>query len=74
MDDDIRELRRNVKPAFEKKFRKAYNFYLQGEWIIAKEHFFLLNALDPEDGPTLILKMFIDKHNGKAPANWQGCR
>ena len=32
MDDDIRELRKRVKPMLELKFRRGYNSYIKGDW------------------------------------------
>ena len=75
MDDDIRELRKNVNPTFEKKFRKGYISYIKGDWALAEGVFAQCLKLDPGDGPTMTLKKYIsEQHLGIAPKTWKGYR
>jgi hypothetical protein len=73
-DNDFKELRRNYDPMFAKKFGEAYRKYIQGDWATAEDIFSQCLKINPHDGPTKVLRRYIENLNGRAPDNWKGFR
>lgn len=73
-DSDIRELRRYVDADLERKFKKGYTAYVDGDWDTALNYLEKCQALCPEDGPTLTLKSYIESEECIPPNGWKGFR
>ncbi len=73
-DQDIRELLQTFNLEFEANFKRAYQFYIDGQWGRAVDILNYCLTLDPKDGPALTLKEFILSENSVAPRNWPGYR
>lgn len=57
-----------------RSFKEAVDEYILGNWDLTK--MMLEDALRRKrnDGPTLAILNFMQKHDYKPPANWQGNR
>jgi len=73
-DAEFKELRRNYDPMFVKKFNEAYLKYREGDWATAEDIFSQCLKINPSDGPTKNLKLYIERCNGRAPQGWVGVR
>lgn len=73
-DKDFKELRRNYDRMFTKKFGEAYTKYIKGDWATAEDLLAQCLKMNPNDGPTMTLKGFIEELNGTPPNNWGGFR
>jgi len=60
------------------KFKKAFNFYVFGEWSRAEESFLDILKAFPDDGPSKFLLKFIGENKIGAtqlsPDYWMGYR
>ena len=73
-DKDFKELRRHYDRVFTKKFNEAYKKYILGDWATAEDLFAQCLKMNPNDGPTITLKNYIEELNGTPPTTWKGFR
>lgn len=73
-DKDFKEMRQNYDKILTKKFSEAYKKYISGDWATAEDLFSQCLKINPNDGPTLTLKNYIEELNGSPPSNWKGFR
>merc|ERR1712187_414577 len=88
-DDDIVDMRAKYSSEFFKRFHMAYRNYEAGQWKAARDmlytcHYapkadagrFLVTKESewPEDGPTVMLLLFMRETNWIPPENWPGYR
>eukprot|EP00340_Litonotus_pictus_P011572 CAMPEP_0170536760 /NCGR_PEP_ID=MMETSP0209-20121228/102327_1 /TAXON_ID=665100 ORGANISM="Litonotus pictus, Strain P1" /NCGR_SAMPLE_ID=MMETSP0209 /ASSEMBLY_ACC=CAM_ASM_000301 /LENGTH=997 /DNA_ID=CAMNT_0010838161 /DNA_START=1592 /DNA_END=4585 /DNA_ORIENTATION=+ len=59
---------------FYKTFAEGLESYVKGDWDNAYERLNDCKYIDDEDGPTLNLIEFIEKHDRICPDDWKGCR
>ena len=73
-DHDFRSTQNQRKPEFFDFFKKAFDNYIDGDWINATSH--CLGALKEQsnDGPSKWMSEFLDKHKNLAPDDWNRCR
>ena len=62
-----------ISPSFKHSFDAAFQLYIEGEWMQAKDQLELLTE-EREDGPTLVLLQFMAKSGFTAPSDWKGYR
>ena len=73
-DKDFKEMRKKFDISLDKKFGEAYKKYKKGDWGSAKDLFAQCLKINPNDGPTLTLKSFMEESNGVCPPSWAGYR
>ena len=73
-DSDIRELRKYVDADLERRFKKGYTAYIEGDWDRALDYFEKCLVYCPTDGPTLTLKQYIEAEDAVPPKGWSGYR
>lgn len=73
-DNDFKELRRHYDKYFNRKFNEAYKKYISGDWATAEDLFSQCLKMNPNDGPTITLKNYIEELNGTPPQKWAGFR
>lgn len=75
-DTDLAQMRRRYTIEFLQLFHMGYQNYSHGEWQVARR--LLDNARTSlrcrEDGPSLALLHFMERHGFQAPSWWQGVR
>lgn len=75
-DEDIYQVQSHrVNTDFYGWYNEAIEAYIDGQWEYAIETFDKCLAIDPEDGPTLEMKRYLQvDYNSTPPENWQGYR
>jgi class 3 adenylate cyclase len=88
-DFDVCMMRERYSPEFFRRFAAGYRNYETGSWKVARDLFFTCHFSPrrdvgskpwvaesewPVDAPTRVLLKFMEKHDFKAPADWQGFR
>ncbi|CAE7537306.1 cya [Symbiodinium microadriaticum] len=79
-DYDMRALCAHVTPEFLEAFRTGLELYLQGDWLIARDHLEKADSLMAQvpnmkgDGPSQTLLRYMDAHGWQAPSSWKGFR
>mmetsp|Transcript_87085 Transcript_87085/g.244264 ORF Transcript_87085/g.244264 Transcript_87085/m.244264 type:complete len:1122 (+) Transcript_87085:112-3477(+) len=74
-DSDIALMRTSYTEDFAYRFRMGFLNYESGEWENARDMLAVTrNLLPREDGPSVALLRFMERHSFRTPENWMGCR
>ena len=75
-DEDLRIMQEVYSNKFYAEWEVGFQHYLEGRWEEALSKLTIAKSLAPggTDGPAESLIKFIEEHNGRAPADWQGFR
>lgn len=73
-DHDFVGIARHYKPEFLDCFTKARESYTDGDWINANTALTMAAQYVPNDGPTLWMMQYLQKHKLQPPENWKGVR
>jgi class 3 adenylate cyclase len=64
----------DIPQQFYDLFTEGFDYYISGEWEVARKMFNDCLTVNPNEGPTKTLLNFMSKHNFKKPENWSGYR
>lgn len=73
-DDCVKDLQKDEVPIFRLNFEKAVQQYIEGDWLLAKEHLEEARKHKAGDGPAESLFEVLQNRNFEAPTEWPGYR
>ena len=73
-DHDFRSCQNQRKPEFYEYFQKAFDNYIDGDWLNASSNLVVAGQLVKDDGPSNWMSSYIEKNKSLAPEDWAGAR
>lgn len=73
-DKDLLLLCQNASNPFRNTFSEAFEYYIKGDWVLAKERLEEGLKEREEDGPTQTLLSVMREFGGRPPEDWKGFR
>lgn len=73
-DHDFRSIYNYRKPEFYEYFQKAFDNYIDGDWLNAASNLIVAGQLMKDDGPLTWMANHIDKNKSLPPEDWTGVR
>lgn len=64
----------HVNQDLGKTFKIAFDLFVSGDWSSAIHAFDKVLTIEPEDGPTMFLKNYMQQNDWTKPHGWQGYR
>jgi hypothetical protein len=73
-DHDFISIKNQYKPDFYEYFGKAFDNYVDGDWINANSNLTVAYSMNHTDGPTRWMNEYLEKNKNLAPEDWSGAR
>jgi hypothetical protein len=73
-DHDFRSSHNQRKPEFYEYFTKAYDNYIEGDWLNTYHNLSVAQSHYQNDGPTKWMTEYLEKYKNMPPEDWAGHR
>jgi hypothetical protein len=74
IDYDFYTIKKQRREALDINFRQAYQEYVNGNWNTSQNYLTQCLEINPDDGPSLALAEYMEKHKNSPPDGWLGYR
>ena len=73
-DHDFVSIHRQQNEDFKFTFKKAFENYIDGDWVNAASHLGTASLQSPRDGPVRWLIKYLEGNKNLCPEGWKGYR
>jgi hypothetical protein len=74
IDHDFYTIKKQKRESLEINYRQAYQAYFNANWQEAQNYLTQCLEINPDDGPSLALSEYMEKHKNAPPDGWLGYR